>query len=131
MDYNYFYLAGIYGANRGEIGAKNTAEVFNQVNPKIIVSSMLTIYPTSELYKEIQDGNWKEETEIEKLYELKTLIQQLDIPTYFATMGASNCINVEGRLPKDKKKMIAWLDRVIGTVDEKELRRYREHLPHL
>ena len=84
-----------------------------------------------KLYKEIQDGNWKEETEIEKLYELKTLIQQLDIPTYFATMGASNCINVEGRLPKDKKKMIAWLDRVIGTVDEKELRRYREHLPHL
>lgn len=131
MDYNFFYLAGIYGANRGEIGAKNTAEVFNQVNPKIIVSSMLTIYPTSELYQEIQEGNWKEETEIEKLYELKTLIQQLDIPTYFATMGASNCINVEGRLPKDREKMVAWLDRVIGSVDEKELRRYREHLPHL
>lgn len=131
MDYNYFYLAGIYGANRGKIGAKNTAEVFNQVNPKIIVSSMLTIYPTSELYQEIQEGNWKEETEIEKLYELRTLIQQLDIPTYFATMGASNCINVEGRLPKDREKMVAWLDKVIGSVDEKELRRYREHLPHL
>lgn len=131
MDYNYFYLAGIYGANRGEIGAKNTAEVFNQVKPKIIVSSMLTIYPTSELYQEIQEGNWKEETEIEKLYELRTLIQQLDIPTYFATMGASNYINVEGRLPKDREKMVAWLDRVIGSVDEKELRRYREHLPHL
>lgn len=131
MDYNYFYLAGIYGANRGEIGAKNTAKVFNQVKPKIIVSSMLTIYPTSELYQEIQEENWKEETEIEKLYELRTLIQQLDIPTYFATMGASNCINVEGRLPKDREKMVAWLDRVIGSVDEKELRRYREHLPHL
>ena len=131
MDYNFFYLAGIYGANRGEIGAKNTAEVFNQVNPKIIVSSMLTIYPTSELYQEIQAGNWKEETEIEKLYELRTLIQLLDIPTYFATMGASNCINVEGRLPKDRKKMVAWLNQVIGSVDEKELRRYREHLPHL
>lgn len=131
MDYNYFYLAGIYGANRGEIGAKNTAEVFNQVKPKIIVSSMLTIYPTSELYQEIQEENWKEETEIEKLYELRTLIQKLDIPTYFATMGASNCINVEGRLPKDREKMVAWLDRVIGSADEKELRRYREHLPHL
>ena len=131
MDYNYFYLAGIYGAHRGVIGAKKTAEVFNQVKPKIIVSSMLTIYPTSELYQEIQEENWKEETEIEKLYELRILIQQLDIPTYFATMGASNCINVEGRLPKDREKMVAWLDRVIGSVDEKELRRYREHLPHL
>ena len=46
--------------------------------------SMLTIYKTSELYQEIQKGNWKEETEIEKLMELKVLIQELKIPTYFA-----------------------------------------------
>ncbi|HBI61471.1 MAG TPA: radical SAM protein, partial [Lachnospiraceae bacterium] len=131
MDYNFFYLAGIYGADRGEIGAKNTAEVFNQLHPRIIVSSMMTIYPTSELYEEIQKGNWSEETEIEKLYELKTLIQNLDIETYFATMGASNCINVQGHLPKDKQKMIKWLDEVINSVDEKELRRYRENLRHL
>lgn len=131
MDYNFFYLAGIYGADRGEIGAKNTAEVFNQLHPRIIVSSMLTIYPTSELYEEIQKGNWSEEAEIEKLYELKTLIKKLNIDTYFATMGASNCINVQGHLPKDKEKMIKWLDEVIGSADEKELRRYRENLRHL
>ena len=93
--------------------------------------SMLTIYKTSELYQEIQKGNWKEETEIEKLMELKVLIQELKIPTYFATMGVSNCIWVEGNLPKDKQKMIALLEQVIGSADERELRRYREHLPHL
>ena len=131
MDYNFFYLAGIYGSGRGEIGAQNTAKVFNQVHPKIIVSSMLTIYPTSELYQEIQNGNWTEETEIEKLYELKTLIENLNIETYFATMGASNCINVEGYLPKDKAKMTKWLNELIDSVDEKELRRYRENLRHL
>ena len=131
MDYNFFYLAGIYGTGRSESGAKNTAEVFNQLRPRIIVSSMLTIYPTSELYQEIQAGNWTEETEFEKLLELKTLIQNLKIPTYFATMGASNCVNVEGHLPKDKEKMIRWIDKVIGSVDEKELRRYRENLRHL
>ena len=131
MDYNFFYLAGIYGSGRGEVGAQNTAKVFNQVHPKIIVSSMLTIYPTSELYQEIQDGNWSEETELEKLHEMKTLIGNLNIDTYFATMGASNCVNVEGNLPKDKAKMMKWLDEVIGSVDEKELRRYRENLLHL
>ena len=131
MDYNFFYLAGIYGSGRGEVGAQNTAKVFNQVHPKIIVSSMLTIYPTSELYQEIQDGNWSEETELEKLHEMKTLIGNLNIDTYFATMGASNCVNVEGNLPKDKAKMMKGLDEVIGSVDEKELRRYRENLRHL
>ena len=131
MDYNFFYLAGIYGAGRGETGAKNTATIFNQTRPKIIVSSMLTIYQTSELYGEIQKGNWQEETEIEKLHELKTLIQNLDIPTYLATMGASNCVFVEGHLPRDKAKMIKLLDDVISSVDEKELRHYRENLRHL
>ena len=63
--------------------------------------------------------------------ELKTLIGGLKIPTYFATMGASNCVNVEGHLPKDRARMIAWLDKVIGSADEKELRRYRENLRHL
>ena len=38
-----------------------------ELNPKIIESSMLTIYKTSELYQEIQKGNWKEESEIEKV----------------------------------------------------------------
>ncbi len=131
MEYNFFYLAGIYGSGHMETGVKNTAKVFNQLRPKIIVSSMLTIYPTSELYQEIQAGNWAEETELEKLLELKMLIQELNIPTYFATMGASNCVNVEGHLPRDKAKMIKWLDEVIGSVDEKELRRYRENLRHL
>lgn len=131
MEYNFFYLAGIYGAGRGETGAKNTAQVFNRLHPQTIVSSMLTIDKSSELYKEIQRGNWKEERETEKLQELKTLIENLNIDTFFATMGASNCINVQGVLPKDKEKMITFLDKVINTVDEKELRRYRENLKHL
>ena len=131
IGYNFFYLAGIYGSGRGEAGAKNTAKVFNQVHPKIIVSSMLTVYPASELYQEIQDGNWAEETEIEKLHELKILIENLNITAYFATMGASNCVRVEGYLPRDKEKMINWLDEVIDSADEEELRRYRENLRHL
>lgn len=131
MDYNFFYLTGIYGAGHGETGAQKTAEIFNQTHPKIIVTSMLTIYQTSELYKEIEKGNWMEESELEKLCELKTLIQNLDIPTYLATMGASNCIFVEGSLPGDKNKMVKLLEEVIGSADEKELRQYRENLPHL
>lgn len=131
VDYNFFYLAGIYGAGRGESGAKkNGAGVQSDTSPNF-VSSMLTIYQSSELYQEIQTGNWTEETEIEKLHELRTLIQELDISTYLATMGASNCIFVEGHLPTGKAKMIQLLDRVIASVDEEELRRYRVNLRHL
>lgn len=92
---------------------------------------MLTVFQSSELYQEIQSGNWAEETEIEKLHELKTLIEHLTIPTYFATMGASNCIFIDGNLPKDKNNMITQLENAIKAADEKELRNYRENLRHL
>lgn len=131
IKYNYFYLAGIHGAGLGKIGALETARVFNQTHPKIIGSSMLTVYSDSELFAEIQAGNWTEETEVEKLQELKTLIENLEIPVYLATLGASNAIFVQGQLPKDKADMVAYLEKVCKTQKESELRQYREQLRHL
>ena len=100
-------------------------------SPKIIGSSMLTIYPESELYEEIQKGNWAEESELEKLNELKTLIEHLEIPVYFATLGASNAVWVEGTLPKNKETMIAQLEKICHPDNEAVLRQYRTNLPHL
>jgi radical SAM superfamily enzyme YgiQ (UPF0313 family) len=131
IKYNYFYLAGISGAGRGKIGALETAKVFNQTHPQIIGSSMLTIYPGSELFDEIQAGNWSEQTELEKLEELKTLIENLDIPVYFATLGASNAVWVEGELPQNKVSMVNYLEKGCHTQNEADLRHYRTHLSHL
>ena len=131
ISYNFFYLTGISGAGRAEIGAKETAKVFNQLHPRIIESSMLTIYKNSELYEEIQKGNWREESEIEKLIELKTLIENLKITTRIVTDGASNLIQVRGNLPKDKEKLMKHLQYQISNVDESVLREYRVNLRHL
>ena len=131
ISYNFFDLTGISGAGRAEIGAKETAKVFNQLHPKIIESSMLTIYKNSELYEEIQKGNWREESEIEKLIELKILIENLKITTRIVTDGASNLIQVRGNLPKDKEKLMKHLQYQISNVDESVLREYRVNLRHL
>ena len=131
ISYNFFYLTGISGAGRGEYGGRETAKVFNQLHPQIIESSMLTIYETSELYQEIQKGNWKEESELEKLAELKALIENLTIQTRIVTDGASNLIQVRGNLPADKEKLVKYLERLIATADESALREYRVNLKHL
>ncbi len=131
IKYNYFYLTGISGAGRGKIGAFTSAKVFNQTHPQIIGSSMLTVYPESELFTEIQSGNWSEETELEKLEELKILIENLNIPVYFATLGASNAIFFEGQLPESRTKLIRYLENMCQTQNESELRHYRTHLKHL
>jgi radical SAM superfamily enzyme YgiQ (UPF0313 family) len=131
IQYYFFYLTGISGAGRGEIGAKATAEICNQLNPLLIGPNMMTVYPDSELYEEIQKGNWKEEGELEKYREIKVLAENLTIPTTFAAMGASNAFNLQCKLPQDRDQLLSTLDRIIDSVSEEELRQYRDHLPHL
>ena len=131
ISYSFFYLTSISGSGRGEIGAKLTADICNQVHPKLIGANMLTIYPESELYQEIQRGTWIEESEIEKYQEVKVLIANLSIPVTFAAMGASNAFQLYGVLPQDKEKLFATIDKIISEVGEEELRQYRKNLPHL
>ncbi len=129
--YSFFYLTGISGAGRGEIGAKATAAVCNKLHPLLIGANMLTIYPDSKLYQEIRHGNWKEERETEKYREVRTLCEALEIPVIFAALGASNAFQMQETLPRDKEKLLAFLDNVIKNVGEDELRRYRESVRHL
>ncbi|MDE7445217.1 MAG: radical SAM protein [Lachnospiraceae bacterium] len=129
--YSFFYLAGISGAGHGEDGAGATAAVCNQLNPMLVGANMLTIYPGSGLYQEIRRGNWKEESETEKYREIRTLVKNLEIPTEFAALGASNAFQIQGTLPKDRGKLLAFLDDVIENVGEDGLRRYRESVRHL
>ena len=131
IHYSFFYLVSISGAGRGEIGAKLTADICNQIHPTLIGANMLTVYPDSELFAEIQRGNWQEEGEVEKYKEVRTLIENLQIPTIFAAMGASNAFQFQGQLPKDKERLLSFLDKIIGNISEEELQRYRKSVHHL
>ncbi|WP_325199240.1 radical SAM protein [Oscillibacter sp.] len=131
ISYSFFYLAGVSGAGRGAEGALRSAEIFSQAHPKRVGSSMLTVFPNSQLYREIQAGNWREEGELEKLGEVKTLIENLTIPTRFETDGASNLVHVRGDLPEDRERLAGYLENLIAGADEEALRAYRVSLRHL
>ena len=131
IHYSFFYLVGISGAGRGEIGAKITADICNQLHPMLIGANMLTIYPDSELFHEIRRGNWQEESELEKYKEVRTIVEHLSIKTTFAALGASNAFQLHGILPEDKEKLLTILDEIIGNVSEEELQRYRNSCHHL
>ena len=131
IEYAFFYLTGISGKGNGIAGATATANIINQLHPFLVGPNMLTIYPDSELYQEIQKNRWTAESETEKYEEIKTLIQELTIPVAFAAMGASNAFQLYGHLPQDKEKLLSVVDQILSEVGEEKLRQYREHLPHL
>ena len=129
--YCFMYLAGLAGAGRCREAALESAAVFNRTHPRLIGSSMLTVYPESELFQEIQAGNWREAGELEKLEEVQTLIEHMEIPVQFAALGASNAFRFQGTLPQDTEALRDTLDQIIETVQEEDLREYRVHLRHL
>ena len=131
ISYAFFYLAGISGTGRGVEGARATAWVCNQTNPWLIGANMLTVYKSSELYREIEAGNWHEETEVEKYEEVKELVSRLAIPTEFTMLGASNPVMLRGRLPEHRDELIAALDSIVNDIGEERLREYRVGLKHL
>lgn len=131
ISYRFMYLAGLPGAGRCAAGAEESARIFSRTRPQFIGSSMLTVFPSSALYREIQAGRWQEAGELEKLGELRRLVELLEIPVCFATLGASNAVWVQGRLPEDREKLLSALDSACRERSEEELRHYRTHLPHL
>ena len=131
IHYSFFYLTGISGEGRGEAGTKATAAICNQLHPTLVGANMLTLYPDSRLYQDVLSGKWKEESETEKYREVRALVENLEIPTVFAALGASNAFQIYGKLPGDKGQILELLDHVIENVGEEELQRYRERVHHL
>ncbi len=129
--YNVVYLNGLGGKGMGIESATVTAEVLNRLNPFIINIVSLTIFPESQLYQELQDGKYIEETEIERLIEVKTLISQLNIKTNILSNHISNTVPITGILPKDKTMIIRELDKAIAHLPEQELKAYRNRVWHL
>ena len=103
----FFYLAGIAGAGRGEAAALASASVFNQTSPRILGSSMLTIYPQSRLFRRCRPTGGRRPGRVEKLEELKTLVEHLERPLCFAALGASNAVSVHGFLPEERDAVAA------------------------
>lgn len=77
--YNVFYLNGLGGKGYGVESAIASADLLNRLHPCIINIVSLTVFPESQLYQEVLDGTYEEEPEIERLIEMRTLIEQLKI----------------------------------------------------
>lgn len=131
IGYHITYLTGLAGHNKGEENAIESAKVFNMLSPQSINIVALTIFPESELYKEIQTGKYIPSGEVEKILELKTLIERLSISTVIHANTISNLAPFIGRLPQDKARIIQLLEQVAANADENTLLDFRKNICHL
>lgn len=129
--YHAIYLNGLAGHGKGEISALETAKFFNQLKPKSIGITSLTLIPGTALYEQKLKGEFLEATEFERVQELTYFIEHLETNTKVFANHVSMATPVVGKIPEDRPKMLKVLKDTMDDFDEGELRQYREQLRQL
>ena len=90
-----------------------------------------SLFPESQLYQEVINGTYVEEPEIERLMEMRTLIDRLKIKVNLLGHHISNTVPITGALPDDKAAILREFDKAIAEFPEEELKSYRSRIWHL
>ena len=115
-------MLGVAGSGKGLENARKTADFLNQTGPSLIWVGTLGIFEGTELYAEMEQGLFVPATELEILEEEKELIKNIELENVpFYGVHPTNIVRTSGRLPQDKKKMIATIDHGIMHYGENEL----------
>lgn len=107
--YNFFYLVGLAGHGNGVRNTKRSALVFNKLHPSSIGFLSLTLFPESQLHKEISMGIYQEATEHERFDEMITLITELTCRTHILARTVSNPVPFTGFMPTDRNTILQEL----------------------
>ncbi|TYR78704.1 radical SAM protein [Priestia megaterium] len=118
-------MYGIAGKGKGISNAVDTAALLSEVKSKSIFPMSTTLIPGTELHMEYLRGEFEEATEMERIIELKALIENLNVKddTIISTLHASNSLTISGILPRDKKTFVDGLNDFIKNTDGEEFQR--------
>ena len=114
-----YYLVGLGGRGLWRENAVETARVLSAINPDYIRLRTLSVYPTMPMNQWIADGSFELEDDEEMIDELRLMIDGLECESNFVSDHINNLLQeVEGKLPDDKSRMLAIIDRFKALPDD-------------
>ena len=109
-------LLGLGGQERSAAHADETAQALNAMQPRLL--SALRVIPVAgtALGRDAEEGRFSQVSEHGAVEELRRLTAGLQLEnTVFRANHVSNVVPVEGRLPRDKARILDELDRLLTT----------------
>ncbi len=107
-----YVILGLGGRKMWREHATQTARVLNEIDPDFIRVRTLAINKRMPLYHEIESGNFVRATDEEILAEEKLFIENLECHSKYVSDHVTNLLQeIEGKLPQDKERMLALIDR--------------------
>ncbi len=103
-------LLGLGGEKYSQQHALATATALNKMQPKILSALRYIAVGQSPHQKLFHD--YSEINEVQALLELQTIIENLDLKqTVFSANHSSNPLPLQGRLPKDREKLLLYIEQ--------------------
>ncbi len=117
-------LLGIGGRELSINHAVDTGKVLSEMSPHFASALTLIVLPNTDLYKDYKSGKFILPDKFELLNELKIIIENMDVKRecFFASNHASNYVAVKAKLPREKDKTVALLEKIISSGDKNILR---------
>ena len=114
-----YVLLGAGGRKMWRQHAIETARVLNEISPDFIRFRTLTIQSRMLLYNDVVSGDFIRSTDEEIVEEEKLLIESLNCRSQIVSDHMINLLQeVDGKLPEDKDKMLAVIDRFQALAPE-------------
>ncbi len=114
-----YVILGLGGKEMWREHATQTAKVLNEIVPDFIRVRTLTINSGMTLCGEIEKGDFIQASDEEILEEERLLIEHLECSSNYVSDHITNLLQeIEGRLPQDKGKMLANIDRFQALTPE-------------
>ncbi|MBU1956758.1 B12-binding domain-containing radical SAM protein [Patescibacteria group bacterium] len=121
MELSLYVILGIGGKERSVFHAEETARVLNAIEPQFIRIRTFVPKINTPLLKQIQNGSFQMLGPHEVLRETETLIRNLTVSSFLTSDHYTNYINLEGRLPVDKTRLLEEIHTALAR-DEKTFR---------
>jgi len=112
-----YIMPGLGGRKMWKEHATETAKVLNQIDPDFIRLRTLKVLDIMPLQKKVEDGKLELMNDDEIVEELRLMIENLDgIHSRITSDHILNLLEeVDGKLPDDKEKMLAVIDRYLES----------------
>ena len=108
-------LLGIAGRRDSQAHARATAEVLNQMRPNQVAALTLMLLANTPLARTAREGVFEMPDRNGLLLELRTLLEGLDLDrAQFQANHASNYFELDGRLARDKIRLIGQVDDALA-----------------
>lgn len=122
IEINEFYMPGMGGREYARQSALDTADVMNKVNPDFIRIRSMALAESLEMYEDYKNGLLTRPNDVDTVREIRLFLENLAGIT--SVVDSDHILNtlleLRGKLPEDKEKMLAVVDRFLALPKEQQ-----------